>query len=66
MMVLNVEGMTCSHCENAVKKSVGALGGVDSVTVDLKGKKVMVEYDSDKVTLNTIKETIRDQGYEVK
>lgn len=66
IQTLNVEGMSCSHCENAVKKSVGALNGVDSVTVDLKGKKVTVEYDSEKVTLETIKETIEDQGYDVK
>ena len=52
--VLNVEGMSCSHCENAVKKSVGALNGVDNVIVDLKGKKVTVEYDADKVTIDII------------
>lgn len=63
---LNVEGMSCSHCENAVKKSVGALNGVSLVTVDLKGKKVTVDYDSDKVKLEAITETIEDQGYEVK
>ena len=64
--ILNVEGMSCSHCENAVKKSVGALNGVDSVAVDLKGKKVTVEYDSERVNLETITETIEDQGYDVK
>lgn len=63
---LNVEGMSCSHCENAVKKSVGALNGVDYVAVDLKGKKVTVEYDPEKVTVETIKDTIEDQGYDVK
>jgi copper chaperone len=66
IQTLNVEGMSCSHCENAVKKSVGALNGVDSVTVDLKGKKVVVQYDSERVNLGTIKETIEDQGYDVK
>ena len=64
--ILNVEGMSCSHCENAVKKSVGALNGVASVAVDLKSKKVAVEHDPEKVSVNTIKETIEDQGYDVK
>lgn len=64
--VLNVEGMSCSHCENAVKKSVGALKGVDSVSVDLKGKKVTVEYDPGQVTVDAIKDAIEDQGYDVK
>ncbi len=63
---LNVEGMSCSHCENAVKKSVGALNGVSLVTVDLKDKKVTVDYDSERVKLEAIKEAIEDQGYEVK
>lgn len=63
--VLKVEGMSCSHCENAVKKSVGALEGVSGVTVDLKGKTVTVEYESSKVSLDVIKNEIEDQGYDV-
>jgi copper chaperone len=63
---LNVEGMSCSHCENAVKKAVGALSGVDSVSVDLKGKKVTVDYNPGAVTIEAIKEAIEDQGYDVK
>lgn len=57
--------MSCSHCENAVKKSVGTLSGVSRVVVDLAGKKVSVEFDSEKVTLEVIRETIEDQGYDV-
>ncbi len=63
---INVEGMSCSHCENTVKKAVGALNGVDSVIVDLETKKVIVEYDPDKVELDIIRGTIEDQGYDVK
>lgn len=63
---LNVEGMSCSHCENSVKKSVGALNGVSSVTVDLKAKKVTIEFDPERVSIETIKDTIEDQGYDVK
>lgn len=63
---LNVEGMSCSHCEHNVKTSVGALAGVNSVAVDLIGKKVTVEYDAEMVNLAKIKETIEDQGFDVK
>lgn len=62
---LTVNGMSCSHCENSIKKSVGDLNGVDSVRVDLKIKKVSVEYDPERVSIETIKETIEDQGYDV-
>lgn len=63
--VLNVNGMSCSHCENRVKKVLGELNGVESVTVDLTNKKVTVEYDSEQVNLNSMTEVIEDQGYDV-
>jgi len=65
VQILNVEGMSCSHCENSVKKSVAALNGVENVTVDLKTKKVTVEFDSDKVSVSSIKDVIEDLGYDV-
>ena len=65
-VTLNVEGMSCGHCVKAVEGSVGALNGVSTVKVDLENKKVDVEFNQDEVTLNAIKETIDDQGYEVK
>jgi copper chaperone len=64
-VILNVNGMSCSHCENAVKKAVGNLDGVSNVSVDLEGKTVTVDYDESKVTLDNIKFEIDDQGYEV-
>lgn len=64
-LVLNVEGMSCSHCEHAVKTAVGALDGVENVAVDLKGKKVTVTCDPGKVTPEQIKTAIEDQGYDV-
>lgn len=64
-VTLSVQGMSCSHCENAIKKAVGALKGVSSVTVDLKGKAVTVEYEPAKVALDTIKNEIEDQEYDV-
>ncbi len=62
---ITVEGMSCSHCENSVKKAVGALAGVDKVSVDLANKKVTVEFDPEKVTGKQIFDAIEDQGYDV-
>jgi len=62
---LKVEGMSCMHCVKAVQKSVGTLPGVSRVDVDLEKKKVRVEFDEVKVKLDTIKEAIKDAGYEV-
>lgn len=65
-VTLNVSGMSCSHCVNAVEGNVGKLNGVESVKVHLESGKVDVSFDSEKVSLEKIKETIDDLGYEVK
>lgn len=62
----NVDGMSCMHCVNSIKKAVGVLNGVENVEVDLNNKKVLVEFDNEKILESIIKETIEDQGYEVK
>jgi copper chaperone len=64
-VILNVEGMSCNHCVNAVNKAVSALAGVTAVDVNLEAKKVTVEYAADKVTVADIKAAIEDQGYDV-
>ncbi|WHX99277.1 copper chaperone CopZ [Neobacillus sp. DY30] len=64
-VTLNVQGMSCDHCVKAVEGSVGELNGVSSVKVNLKAKTVDVEYNNQEVTLDKIKETIDDQGYDV-
>ncbi|MCM3669284.1 copper chaperone CopZ [Mesobacillus maritimus] len=64
-VTLNVAGMSCGHCVKAVEGSVGALVGVHLVTVNLDEGTVDVDFNSDLVTLEKIKETIDDQGYEV-
>ncbi len=61
---LHVDGMSCSHCENAIKKALSAMGGVSSVEVDLKGKTVTVTHE-DTVPVSAIKSEIEDQGYDV-
>ena len=64
-VTLIVNGMSCGHCVKAVEGSVGALNGVKNVHVELSEGKVEVEYDSTVVSVETIKATIDDQGYDV-
>ncbi|MDU0413329.1 copper chaperone CopZ [Bacillus paralicheniformis] len=62
---LKVEGMSCNHCVQAVEGNVGKLGGVESLKVNLSEGKVEVSFDSGKVSLKEIIDTIEDQGYDV-
>ena len=37
-----VEGMSCQHCVDSVKKALEAVGGLESVTVSLENKSAVV------------------------
>ncbi|WP_191567663.1 copper chaperone CopZ [Metabacillus idriensis] len=62
---LNVSGMSCGHCVKSVEGSVGKLEGVSEVKVHLEDGKVDVAFNPEKISLDKIKETIDDQGYDV-
>lgn len=64
-VTLQVSGMSCGHCVNAIEGSVGKLSGVHNVNVNLAKGTVEVEFEPGVVTLEAIKEEIDDQGYEV-
>ncbi|MFJ6412201.1 copper chaperone CopZ [Terribacillus saccharophilus] len=64
-MTLQVNGMTCGHCEKAVKGALGELEGIQGVDVDLASGKVDIVYDDTLVTKNEMKEAIEEQGYDV-
>lgn len=62
-LTLQVPGMTCGHCEAAVKQEVGAVPGVTAVDVDLATKDVTVTgTDLDR---SAIVAAIDEAGYDV-
>ncbi|WP_261764962.1 copper chaperone CopZ [Staphylococcus pasteuri] len=64
--VINVEGMSCDHCKNAVESALARINGVSAAEVNLDKGQVRVDYDEDKVQLSDMKDAIEDQGYDVK
>lgn len=58
-----VEGMTCGHCEKAVKEALGELDGVNNVEVDLTTGKVVVK--GEELEDSKLREAIDEAGYEV-
>ncbi|SOC11230.1 copper chaperone [Ureibacillus xyleni] len=64
-VTLNVQGMSCGHCVNAVEGSVGKLEGVSEVKVNLGSAQVDVSFNESTVSIEKIKETIEEQGYDV-
>lgn len=62
---LNVKGMSCNHCKNAVEKAVRGLPGVMAAEVDLAAGLLTVDLDSAKTTITDIKQAVEEAGYEV-
>jgi len=63
--ILNVAGMSCEHCKMAVTKAVSALDGVKAVEVSLENNTASVQFQESKLALETIRQAIEAQGYEV-
>lgn len=63
-MKIKVEGMMCSHCENRINKVLSQLDGVKSVKADHLAKCVDISFDESKISLEKIKQAIKDEGYE--
>ena len=57
-----VLGMSCGHCESAVKEEVSALEGVESVDVDLATKLVVVRGEG--LDDSATRAAIDEAGYE--
>jgi copper chaperone len=62
-VTLQVSGMSCQHCVNSVENALRVIGARGRV--DLKANSVVVDYDDSKISLETVKEAIEEQGYKV-
>ena len=63
-VILNVSGMTCTHCSSSVQKAVEGVNGSSNVYVDLDGKKVTFDAEGKNV-IDEVKAAITFAGYTV-
>lgn len=59
-----VVGMTCGHCVNAVREELTALGGVQSVDVDLESGSVIVVSGSP-LEPRSVAAAVEEAGYQL-
>ena len=62
---IQLETLTCPSCLQKIDNAMKALDGVDNVNVLFNSSKVKLNFDSAKVTIDTIEKSIRDLGYGV-
>ncbi|MCK4750496.1 MAG: heavy-metal-associated domain-containing protein [Bacteroidales bacterium] len=60
---LNVSGMTCEGCENAVVKSIENLDGIREVSASYTAEEAIVRFDTTKTSMDAISGAIADAGY---
>ncbi|XP_076800660.1 copper-transporting ATPase 2-like [Clavelina lepadiformis] len=59
-----VEGMTCNSCVNTIESQVGSYTGIHSIKVSLASREAVVEYNSELIELEQIKDAIEDMGFD--
>ena len=64
-VVINVNGMTCEGCENAINSGLEGLDGIASAESSHEEKWTKVKYDENLTSMEEIKTQITETGYEV-
>lgn len=62
---LQVPEVHCDHCKTSLEGAVGGLSGVQRVEVVVEDATLDVAFNAEDVDLDTIKQTIEEQGYAV-
>jgi len=57
--------ISCGHCVATVKGAVGALPGVASIEADETTKRVEIDFDPGRVSLEQIEAALDEAGYPV-
>lgn len=63
-VTFHISGMTCAMCQGNVERAVRQLKGVMTVHVNLVSEHMTVTYDTDMVSIASIKKAVYDAGYE--
>lgn len=66
-LTLDVEGMTCQHCVNAVTVGVSALTGVDEVSIDVvpQGRSTLRVSANQEISRDDVAQAVVAAGYSV-
>lgn len=62
---ITVEDLTTDNCE-AIKQALEIINGVENIIINIENRKIVIEYDDEKINEQLIKETIEDEGYKIK
>lgn len=64
-VILNIVGMTCAACVQAVEKALKDVPGVIDAAVNLATEKARVKYDSRIASIIDLRQAVKNTGYDV-
>ncbi len=64
-VVLDVPEISCEHCAQAITRALQPQQGVQRVRVDVPARKVHLEFDESKISLDRVKEILAEEEYPV-
>lgn len=60
----DVNGMNCDHCAKRLQRELGALDGIESVSVNLKTKQVILDtLEGQNLQEDQVRKTLTDSGF---
>jgi len=62
-ILLDIQGMSCSHCVMRVQKALSAVPGVKEAQVTLQPAKARVECDGSVATAQALADAVAKAGY---
>ncbi len=62
---IQIEGMTCTGCENTVMAGIRELDGIQDVSASFEEGLAKVSFDASKTNFEAMKEKIEKKGYTV-
>jgi Cu2+-exporting ATPase len=60
-----VAGMTCAACAISVESYLSPLKGINNVAVNYPNQSVALDYDINKISIETIRQKIKEIGYDI-
>ena len=61
-VILKIEGMSCSACQNRVEKYLNKQDGVNA-SVNLVMAQALIEYDDEKISIDDLNRFVKESGY---
>ncbi|MCL2127899.1 MAG: cation transporter [Treponema sp.] len=63
--IINVKGMSCQHCVNAVSGALASIAGVADIAVSLEDGTASFSHDPALAPLEAVMAAVAEEGYEV-